>query len=242
MPLGGEVQQPAGLGEQGDVGGVPGARAGADGGGEVLVGGVLDGDAGVLLEGLQGGVEAVGLDPAEVAQDGDDTVPGGASAGPAAVPVAAGVGGIGQTAGQTGGRGRCGAPHDGAAREMEAHVNSLTSTLTWDRAVIVRRGSIRRPPGGADSQERCHLVTHLTDSARSVRERPCPGRSRAGRGGRGMVTGGRDRSAQGPVAVTSCGWCSRAWPVPSWRWPYGPASWPAPWRASRRASRSPPTR
>src|SRR5690625_6600377 len=81
MPLGGEVQQPAGLGEQGDVGGVPGARAGADGGGEVLVGGVLDGDAGVLLEGLQGGVEAVGLDPAEVAQDGDDTVPGGASAG-----------------------------------------------------------------------------------------------------------------------------------------------------------------
>src|SRR5690625_4666434 len=38
MPLGGEVQQPAGLGEQGDVGGVPGARAGADGGGEVLVG------------------------------------------------------------------------------------------------------------------------------------------------------------------------------------------------------------
>src|SRR5699024_3669608 len=151
----------------------------------------------------------------EVAQDGDDTVPGGASAGPAAVPVAAGVGGIGQTAGQTGGRGRRGAPHDGAARGVEAQVDSLTSTLTWDGAVIVRRGRVPGPAGGADSQERCHLVTHLTDPARSVRERPCPGRARAGRGGRGMVTGGRDRSAQGPVAVTSCGWCSRAWPVPS---------------------------
>src|SRR5699024_12825199 len=98
MPLGGEVQQPAGLGEQGDVGGVPGARAGAEGGGEVLFGAVLGGDAGALLDGLQRGVEAVGFDPAEVAQDVGDTVPGGASAGPAAVPVAAGVGVVGMRA------------------------------------------------------------------------------------------------------------------------------------------------
>src|SRR5699024_8690984 len=131
MPNGGEENQHAGKVEQGDLGGVHGGNAGAEGVGEVLDRGEVDDDAGVLLERIEGRVEAGGRDRAEHATDGDDTVHGGASAGPAAVPVAAGVGGIGQTAGQTGGRGRCGAPHDGAAREMEAHVNSLTSTLTW---------------------------------------------------------------------------------------------------------------
>src|SRR5699024_6150766 len=116
----------AGLREQGDVRGVARTGAGADRVDEVLVGGVLDGDAGLLREGGQGGVEAVGLHAAEVAEDGDDAVAGRAARGAtaaiaAATAAAAALIGVLQAAGEAERGGRRGAAQDGAAGEVRTH-------------------------------------------------------------------------------------------------------------------------